>query len=295
MALKKTLPIGKTNLILRTLLIITLAFPLVMYAGISHAANPIRFGLTPTIPYEQYQLLEDWRLYLEEKLGKPVEFIWRENYLETMEMLRQEQLDYAWICDYPFVYFKDQIKLLSVPTYNGRPYYKSYLIVPSAEPNITSINDLEGKIFAYTDPYSNTGHLRPRYLISELGKNPATFFKKSFFTYSHSKSIKAVAKGIAQGGAVSSHVWDSALINHPEIANATRIIAVSPEYAFPPVVSRKSVDPKEFESLQNALLNMASEIEGRKILKRLNIDGFITGEPQLYAAVEKMMKALNDI
>src|SRR3990167_7540341 len=81
--------------------------------------TPLRIGLTPTFPNDQYRALEDWRRYLEQRLGRKVEFIRRDSYIETMDLLRLQKIDFAWICDYPFVVFKDQTKLLAVPMYPG--------------------------------------------------------------------------------------------------------------------------------------------------------------------------------
>jgi phosphonate transport system substrate-binding protein len=39
--------------------------------------------------------MEEWRRYLEGKLGSSVEFIQRDSYRETMDLLRLEKLDFA--------------------------------------------------------------------------------------------------------------------------------------------------------------------------------------------------------
>jgi phosphonate transport system substrate-binding protein len=260
--------------------------------GAAEGTGPVRIGLTPTIPNDQYRVIEEWRLYMERELERPVEFVWRNSYIETMDLLRTEKLDYAWICDYPFVYFKGQVRLLAVPLYQGRPYYQSYLIVPTADTETTSLAQLKDRLFAYADPYSNTGYLTPRYLLAQSGEDPDKFFSKTFFTFSHRKVMEAVALGAAQGGAVSSHVWDTLLKTAPELAQGTRIVSKSPEYGFPPLVARPSVSETEFRTMQKLLLKMMINEEGRALLGRLNIDGFVAGEPSLYDRVDQMMQVV---
>jgi phosphonate transport system substrate-binding protein len=260
--------------------------------GAAEGTGPVRIGLTPTIPNDQYRVIEAWRLYMERELERPVEFVWRNSYIETMDLLRLKKLDYAWICDYPFVYFKDQVRLLAVPLYQGRPYYQSYLIVPATDTETTSIAQLQGRLFAYADPYSNTGYLTPRYLLAQSGEDPDKFFSKTFFTFSHRKVMEAVALGAAQGGAVSSHVWDTLLKTNPELAQGTRVVSKSPEYGFPPLVAQPSVSEADFRVMQKVLLKMMISEEGRSLLGRLNIDGFIAGEPSLYDRVEQMMQVV---
>lgn len=255
----------------------------------SHA--PLRIGLTATFPNDQYRALESWRLYLERSLQRRIEFIRRDQYIETMDLLRLQKVDFAWICDYPFVQFKNQSKLLAVPLYHGRPYYQSYLIVPAQDLQTTSIAQLKNRVFAYADPYSNTGYLTPRFELQQLGEIPEVFFSKTFFTWGHRKTVEAVATGLAQGGAVSSHVWDALAKVKPELTAATRIVSRSPEYGFSPFVARTQISEAEFRGMQRALLTMGEDEVGRRLLEGLNIDGFVAGEPRFYERVEGMIRA----
>ncbi|MDP2371095.1 PhnD/SsuA/transferrin family substrate-binding protein [Rhodoferax sp.] len=252
---------------------------------------PLRIGLTPTFPNDQYRALEDWRRYLEQRLARKVEFVRRDSYIETMDLLRLQKVDFAWICDYPFVFFKDQTRLLAIPVYRGRPTYQSYLIVPADDRQTTSISQLKNRVFAYADPYSNTGYLTPRFELQKLGHNPSHFFSKTFFTWGHGRTVEAVATGLAQGGAVSSHVWDTLAKVKPELTAATRIVATSPEYGFPPFVARSAISDAEFRAMQQALLAMGQDEQGRSLLAGLNLDGFVVGDPRIYDRVSQMMQA----
>lgn len=256
--------------------------------------HPFRVGLTATFPHEQYRSIEEWRLYMERKLNRRVEFVRRDSYIETMDLLRLKKLEFAWICDYPYVSFKSQLRLMAVPLYQGAPHYRSYLIVPASDQQTTSILQLRNKVFAYTDPYSNTGYLSPRYQLRELGENPAQFFGKAYFTWSHRKTVEAVATGLASGGAVSSHVWDTLAIIKPELTAATRIVSKSPEYGFAPFVAHAWVSNEDFRSMQQMLFGMRTDEEGKALLRRLNIDAFVEADPRIYGKAERMMRAFGE-
>jgi phosphonate transport system substrate-binding protein len=167
---------------------------------------PLRISLPHALVDRQYNLMGDWRGYLQGKLQRQVEFIVRRNEGDTLDQLRLERLDFAWISDYSFVHLKPQATLLAVPSYKERPYFRSYLITSSHQ---NSLLDLKGAIFAYADPYSNTGYLAPRFDLWKAGRDPNHFFKKTFFTWSHRGVIEAVASGLASAGAVDGYVWDS--------------------------------------------------------------------------------------
>lgn len=245
--------------------------------------------MTPAFLHTQYGLLSEWRGYMERKLGRPVDIVQRDSYRETMDLLRSEQLDFAWICSYPYVYLRQQLRLVAVPLYRSRPFYHAYLIVSLKHREVKSLSQLRGKVFAYADPYSLTGHLVPRYQLRKMGEDPEKFFSKTFFTYSHSKLIEAVADGLAQGGSVDGYVWDSLNALKPEITRRTYPVSQSPEFGFPPVVARRTVAQEDFAAVQKMLIGMYRDPQGKALLQNLNLNGFIHGIPDLYDGVAEMM------
>lgn len=266
-------------------------------AGLVHARDErktIRIGFTPAFVHDQHALLADWRRYMERRLGLKVEIVQRDSYRETMDLLRLKQMDFAWVCDYPFLHLKDLVRLMAVPLYKGQPLYRSYIIVPAGNIKVTGLKDLKNAVFAYADPLSNSGYLYPRFAIHQMGENPQTFFRKTFFTWSHKKVVEAVAMGIAQGGAVDSYIWETLERISPELTRRTRIVQRSPEYGFPPFVAHRDLDPELFARVQNFLLTMHQDAEGAALLKRINLDSFSKGDVHLYDGVAEMMRAFGE-
>jgi phosphonate transport system substrate-binding protein len=257
------------------------------------APATLRVGLTPVFLDNQVAFLNLWRKYLESKLQRPVQFVQRGSYRDVVALLLQGQLDFAWLCGYPFVRNPRSMKLLAVPQYRGRPLYQSYLIVPAADKTSASLLDLRGKVFAYSDPDSNSGWLFPMYTLLRLRESPTTFFARSFFTWGHRKVVDAVAVGLAQGGAVDGYVWDTLALLHPELTARTRIVERSPLFGFPPFVARAAVPGADFSALQQVLLQMSGDAEGRALLARLNVDGFEAGTPDLYDGVRAMSRLVD--
>jgi phosphonate transport system substrate-binding protein len=184
------------------------------------------------------------------------------------------------------------MKLLAVPLYHGNPLYQSYFIVPASDSTTTSLKDLRGKMFAYSDPDSNSGYLYPQYQLLLAGEDPATFFSRSFFTWGHRKIIEAVGVGLAQGGAVDGYVWDTLALVRPELTAATRIVSRSPELGYPPFVARAGIPVDVFRKMQHVLLTMSHDAEGTWLLKTLNLDGFIAGSDQLFDGIATMARVL---
>ena len=174
---------------------------------------------------DQVSFLDDWRRYLEQRLRGRAVFVQRGSYREITALINNDELDFAWVCGYPYVANRASMRLLAMPLYHGKPLYQSYLIVPSSDRVTRSYADLEGKLFAYSDPNSNSGFLVPQYLMLRAGLDPQTLFKKTFFTYAHRKVVSAVATGVADGGAVDGYVWETLALLSPELTAKTRVAA----------------------------------------------------------------------
>ncbi len=254
-------------------------------------------GITPAIVHDQYELLIEWRVYLQEKLGTPVEFVSRDSYRETIDLLKRKKLDFAWVSSFPYVYLEHnrRVRLLVTPVYQGRPYYRAYLIVPATDLDTRSFLQLKGKVFAYADFYSFTGYVVPRYQLQQAGEDPANFFRKTFFTWGHRKVIEAVAHGLADGGMVDSFVWDTLAQVRKNITDRTRIVSKTQEFGFPPIVAQTSVDKDKFAAMQRVLIEMEHDPEGAKLLKQLRLDRFGLPAPERYLEVGQMMQAVGDL
>ena len=244
-----------------------------------------RIGLTPVFLSDQTSFLAEWQTYLEKHLGKPVQFIRRQSYRQITEMLLQNQLDVAWFCGFPYVRNPGRVRLLVVPVYKGKPLYQSYIIVPAGDDKTKDITDLRGTVFAYSDPDSNSGYLVPQVQLRKAELDPARFFGKTFFTWNHKDVVVAVADGVAQGGAVDGYVWDTLSAIRPELTKKTRVVWRSEEFGFPPFVTRKSLPYAEYNSFRHVLKSMKNEPEGRRLLQRLNLDGFISGDDRLFDGI----------
>ena len=130
--------------------------------GRALAGDALRFGTTPVFLDDQVGFLARWAEYLSRRSARAVQFVQRRSYRDIMGLLRSQELDAAWICGYPWVVNKQVLRGLSIPLYEGAPLYRSYLIVPASDQQTRTHADLAGKVFAYSDPDSNSGYLVPR-------------------------------------------------------------------------------------------------------------------------------------
>lgn len=263
------------------------AYPVNEVNGIKIAVSAI---ISPKKTFIYYKELLD---YISKKINTPVKLVQRETYIEINDLIRDGEIQVAFVCSGAYIdgYDDSDMELLVVPKAYGQAYYYSYVIVP-VDSDIKDFKSLRGKRFAFTDPMSNTGKLVPTYMLSKMGETPDTFFGKHIFTYSHDKSIEAVAQHLVDGASVDSLVWDYANATNPTYTSRTKIISKSPPYGIPPVVVPKGLDPELKESLKNIFLNMHLHEESSRLLKKLHIDSFIEVGDDLYDSIREMRKGV---
>jgi phosphonate transport system substrate-binding protein len=252
----------------------------------------VSFGLTPVFLTNDQELLALIRGHLEQALGVPVQLIQRRTYQEITAMLLAGQVDAAWICGYPYVRHRDELALLAVPVWRGRPLYQSYLIGrPTGEEG--SLADLRGEIHAFSDPDSNSGYLVTTAALARMADRPETFFARSFFTYGHRNVVRAVASGLAQSGSVDGYVWEALTVAEPALPAATRVIARSDWLGFPPIAClRAHADGPRMRALANALARMDATPGGREVLALLQLDGFRDADPALFNGIAALARTV---
>lgn len=245
---------------------------------------PLRIAVAAIIsPKGTAESYSDLATYLGEKLGRPVQLVQRRTYAEVNDLIAANEVDLAFVCTSAYVDGHDRfgMELLVAPEVDGRRVYYSELIVPSSSP-AQSMADLRGKVFAFTDPMSHSGRVYPTYLVQLLGESPATFFRRTFFTYSHDRAIRAVAVGVADGAAVDSLVLSYTFEREPALRERIKIIHRSPPFGIPPVVVPPDLPARQKLQLREILLGMHSDPVGQPVLDELGIDRFVLLDDSAY-------------
>lgn len=240
----------------------------------------------------EYQTLIE---YLEEGLNRPVRLVQKPSYAEINEMVRTGQADLAFVCTLAYVegHEKFGMRMLLQPIVNGENRYRSLIIVPKNS-GIVRIDDLKGKVFAYADPLSFSGHLAMRYLLSQEGYDPDAFFDRTMFTYSHDNSVRAVADGLVDGAAVDSLVYEGMRETDPTLENRLRVVAASEYVGNPPLVAPAGLDAHLREKILSLFLEMPETAKGRQVLSKMRVDRWTPGRDESLDPVRRIRDALEE-
>jgi phosphonate transport system substrate-binding protein len=244
-----------------------------------------------TSPQETVVFYRELLDYLARKTNHEITLIQRRTYGEINELFPKGEIDLAFICTGPYAVGREVFgfEALATPMIRGEPRYRSYLIVHK-DSDFNNLSDLEGRVFAFTDPDSNTGALVPKDWLAELGETPGSFFSELIYTYSHDNSILAVAKGLVDGGAVDGHLWEYYHQKNPFYTSMTRVIKKSIPFGSPPLVASAYLPAQLKNRIREIALNMHQDPEGRRILSELMIDRLVVPEEAWYTTVKELYR-----
>lgn len=262
----------------------------------SNSQAQLKFGIASMIsPEETFILYKDLNDYIAEKLDKPIETVLKKDYSDMNKLIVNNNVDFALVCTGSFFFLEDdEYKLMVTPVIDGKSTYRSYIIVNNTS-DVDELSDLKGKTFAFADRLSNSGSIYPKYIIiKRFDISYEDFFQKTFYTHSHDKSIYLVNKGVIDGAAVDSLVYDFLAETNTEDVGKVKIIHKSPYFPAPSIVASDAIDKKLFDEITRILLQMHKDPKGKKILEDLNIDKFVVTDSKRFEEIKKMQKIVDD-
>lgn len=234
---------------------------------------------SPSDTYLDYSRLFD---AVAQRLGAEADFVQRRTYAEINQLLVDGKLDAALLCTGGYLDLKRRapgaVEVVGVPLVDGSDTYHSLVVVPVTSPART-LADLEGARFAFTDELSLTGRAWVLHELRARGRTADGFFRSTVFTRSHDRSLTAVTRGVVDGAAVHSVVFQHLVEKDPSLLRQVRVIQRSPAFGLTPLVVSTRLPPDARARLRDVLLGLAADPQGATLLGPLRIDSFAPAAP----------------
>lgn len=253
------------------------------------AEKPLRIAFASVIsPKETRQAYQVLVNYISQEQQRPAILLQRRTYAELNKLMADGDADIAFFSTGAYAAYRGQtpIELLAMVQTNGSVFYQTYLIT-AADSDITDFSQLQGRVFAFTDPLSYSGRQAVDFLLLDQGLTAETYFKRSFYTYNHDKSIWAVANHLADGASIDSQIYDFVMQTNPQLCQKTRIFAVLPQAPTGPVVMRSDLPEAEKEQLRHIFYTMDLHPSLQDALNKALINKFVAPQPELYAKLQE--------
>ena len=296
-----------SGLVLSTILI----FPALVLAGLlsgctkergplGSADNPIKFFFSPSVDSkmitEQAKHIHD---YLEAHTPYKYTVSVPASYVAVVEAFGTKRADIASLNTFGYIMANEkygaQARLCVIRF--GLDTYKAQ-IVARADSNIKSIEDLEGKKFAYVDPSSASGYLLPAKLLADKKVKLASFV----FAQKHDNVITMLYQKQVDAGATfysppqNGEIQDARRLvktQYPDVEKQIKIIALTEAIPNDPIVFRKDMPEEMKTAVINSLLEFLKTDEGKATFKALyDITALKAVDDAHYDSVRSLLKSL---
>ncbi len=249
----------------------------IFYFGILPRENP-------RISYEKYQPLID---YLSKITGEKFELKLETSYKDVVNSLGQGRTSFALLG--PLTYLDAFKRYNAIPiarskTANGETFVRS-VIVAHKNGDIDSLEQMVDRKFAFAALWSTSGNLLPRYMLAWSGIHLNNLSKYQHFNY-HDTVAKKIIIDEYDAGAIRSSTAEQYL------KYGLKVIATSNPIPTGPVVVSHKTPNDLIQKVQAALFSMSENSQGKKILKKLDLDiqgGFINTSDADYVTIREMI------
>ena len=161
-----------------------------------------------------------------------------------------------------------------------------------------SLEDLAGTSFTFGSESSTSGHLMPRFFLTQAGVDPQTDFDgQPGYSGSHDTTWKLVEAGTYEAGALNESVWDRAVAQRQVDTSKVREVLRTPEYVDYHWVAHPDLDEVHGEGtterVVQALLGMdEAGPDARRVLALFEDTSFVPAENASYESIEQVARSL---
>ncbi len=275
--------------------VLSLSVFAVVLAGCGGAASDetLRVGLIPNQNPEeveaQYQPLED---YLAEEIGREVEVSVPATYNAVVEALVSGELDMAYFGGLTYVQARQRADVSPLVTEvnprTGTTKYHSLIIAP-ADSDIESVEDVEGRDFAFGSVSSTSGSLYPSIMLNQAGIDYRTDLGEFTYTGGHDTTAQAVANGRVEAGGLEDRIFYDLRDEGTIEEDSVKIVDESEPIEGYPWVVRDDLSGEDKNALANAYLDM----QDPELLDLMRAESYERVDADDYDYTEKQARALD--
>jgi phosphonate transport system substrate-binding protein len=238
--------------------------------------------------------------YLSGRLDVPVEFVPSVSYSAVVTAFTQGGLQLAFFGGLTGVQARLQNPGANAIVQRERDAKFHSKFVSRAGLDLNSLEDLESQAAGLTITFgsesSTSGHLMPRYFLSQAGINPDSDFQSlPNFSGSHDLTWKLVQDGSFDVGALNEDVWDRAVREGNADTSKVREFFTTPDYFDYNWTVRPGLDEVYGDGftgkIQDALLALTPAEHG-EILELFSAEKFIETDNANYQQLEDVARGL---
>jgi phosphonate transport system substrate-binding protein len=229
--------------------------------------------------------------YLSKELGVPVSYKPVTDYTASVTAFKVGELDMVWYGGLTGVQARLQVPGAHAIAQRDIDDQFHCVVIVNKNSDISDLAGLKGHTFTFGSESSTSGRLMPQFFLAEAGIKLEDFKGKSGYSGSHDKTIKLVAAGAFDAGALNEQVWKRYVQNNAPELEQVRLIWTSPPFHDYHWVLHPSVERRfdaEFPAkVRAALLRLdIANPEHKAVLDLFGAQRFIPTEDTNYRQIE---------
>ncbi|MBR9766386.1 MAG: putative selenate ABC transporter substrate-binding protein [Rhodobacteraceae bacterium] len=237
--------------------------------------------------------------YLSEELGVDVAYVPVKNYAAAVLAFRNDQIQLGWFGGLSGVQARALVPgSTAIAQGEEDQSFVTYFIANEATGIEASEDfpDLAGRSFTFGSQGSTSGRLMPEFYIREkTGQAPDALFSEVGFSGDHGQTLRLVASGAYEVGALNYTVYDQAKADGAPEADQAKVIWQTPPYPDYNWTIRGDVDARFGEGftarVQEALLSLTDE----DLLASFPRAAFVPADNSFYQPIEDTARQLDII
>ncbi len=239
---------------------------------------------------------------ISKEVGIPIEIRFTRDYSDLVDRFEAGTVDFSNIGANNYVNLKNRVPRakyiatnMEADSTTGKPisHYTSVIVV-KRDSKISTISDLKGKKFAFTDKDSGSGYIFPKAHLLKNGINPDKDFVKVFMLKKHDKIVEAVAQGSVDAGATYGGMDSSYNKKHN---NALKTIATIGPIPLEPFVAGAHLSDEMVAKIRKALTGLKpgdKALEGFKKELDYDVVGFEVKDDKFYDIIRETQKLVGE-
>lgn len=261
--------------------------------------NPVKLFL---IPGQDAQVLEDNGKKVTEFLQKKTHLFFDikvpTSYIAVVEAFGSKKADVAIMNTFGYILAHEkygaEAKLMGI--HFGQRYYQGQIITRKG--HLKSIEDLNGKKFAYVDPASTSGFLMPTELMRKKNVKPKEFI----FAGKHDTVVTMVYNKQVDAGATfytpekdgkPQDARKLVLTQYPDVFEKIEILKLTDPIPNDPIVFRGELAADIKSKIKEGLIEYLKTPEGQDTFMKLyNMNGVISVDDTHYDEIRSTLKSL---
>jgi ABC-type phosphate/phosphonate transport system substrate-binding protein len=219
---------------------------------------------------------------------------------ELMGHWRRADLLLSQTCGFPYrvLGLANEVQLIATPVFDAEgcegPRYRSALVVSNAawDRGATTLDACRGLRAACNSADSHSGMNALRHAVAPYARD-GRFFTSVLWTGSHANTLRALANGEADVGAIDCVTFALVRDAHPEVLKEVRTIGMTPSAPGLPLIASRALNEPQIEALRNALdAAHAADPERARVLR---LRGFAGLPTEAYVEIEEMANAASEL